>query len=390
MKLKTIFVLFIFSLAAFVFVNWKLDTRHQKIVLTSANAVMSVKATPIGRIIEADGKAFLKRNNWSEYRPTFVGTELYADDQIKLESQANLMAICYANWKTWKIPANMVSQPLDGCSQQAKSQCVPTPDGCVPLDATRGVNQVFVADNIPYVISPRHTLLLFNKPLVLRWNPVPNATRYTVILKSPSEYVWETEVSENQVTYSEISSLKPGVRYTVIIHADTEASSLDIESPFSKQDILGVGFAFVSETQQQQILATVEQLTQQLNGEAQVLTLAEFYQQKGLNSEAIAILESFIEKGYHTATVYQMLGTLYQQIQLPIFAKEYYLKSVGLIAINDVPGNAEIQAALGEVYATLGEKEEAIHWLKLAYNHYEELGEFQRGLEVQQLLERLN
>ncbi|MEL7035316.1 MAG: tetratricopeptide repeat protein [Cyanobacteria bacterium J06592_8] len=390
MKLKTIFVLL--SLATFAFVNWGIDSQNQQIVPNSANAVTSVNATPVGRIIEADGQAFLKRKNWSEYRPTFVGTELYAEDQIKLESEANLMAICYENWETWRIPANTVSQPLDGC---LATQCVPTDDGCVPFDASRIGNQVFAADNIPYIISPRHTYLLSNQPLVLRWNPVANATRYTVKIKSPSEEIWETEVSENQVTYSEKNIFKPDLRYTVIIYADTEdadteVSSLDVESPFPKKDPLGEGFIFVSEAEQQQILATAEQLTQQLGGEAQVLTLAGFYQRKGLNTEAIAILESFIEKGYHTAAVYQMLGTLYQQIQLPVFAQEYYLKSLGLIEIDDVAGSAEVQAALGEVYAALGEKEKAIHWLKLANNSYQELGESERGEEVQKLLEGLN
>lgn len=69
-----------------------------------ANAITKVNQSPVGRIIEADGKVFLKRHNWSEYYPAFVGTELYASDKIQLTSQANLIAICYANWKTWSLP----------------------------------------------------------------------------------------------------------------------------------------------------------------------------------------------------------------------------------------------------------------------------------------------
>ncbi|NEP85122.1 MAG: tetratricopeptide repeat protein, partial [Okeania sp. SIO3B3] len=263
------------------------------------------------------------------------------------------------------------------------------PDGCVPLDATRGINKVEITDKIPYIISPRHTLLLTDKPLFLRWNPVTDATRYTVIIKSPSEYIWETEVSENQVIYSGKFPLKTGVRYKVIVHTDTEVSSFDEKSPFSKQDYLGMGFALISQDEQQEILAKTQELTQKLDGEARVLSIAEFYQQNRLNVEAIAILESFIDQGYKTPTIYRILGEIYQQIQLPGLAKNYYLQSAKLTGVDDVVGTAKIEATLGEVYATLGSNEEAIRWLKLASNKYEKLGEFQLGDEVKLSLEKL-
>ncbi|MEB3340966.1 tetratricopeptide repeat protein [Okeania sp.] len=357
-------------------------------IIPPVNAITQTNQSPVGRIIKVDGKVFLKRHNWSEYYPAFVGTELYAEDKIKLTSQANLMAICYTNWKTWNLPKNKISQTMDGCLQ-AKSQCVKTPDGCVPLDVTRGINQVTITENIPYLISPRHTFLLPDKPLIFRWNAVANATRYTVIIKSPSEYIWETEVSENKVVYSGEIPLKTGIRYTVIVHADTEVSSLDEKSPFSKQDYLGMGFALISKSQQEEILAKSQELTQNLEGEAMVLSMAELYQKNGLNLEAIAILESFIESGNYTAAIYQMLGEIYQKIQLLKSAKDYYLKSVKLIGIDDVGGKAKIEAALGKVYANLGSKEEAIRWLKLAFNKYEKLGEFQQRDELKLSLEKL-
>ena len=70
-------------------------------------------------------------------------------------------------------------------------------------------------------------------------------------------------------------------------------------------------------------------------------------------------------------------------------AKNYYLKSAKLTAVDNIAGTAKIEAALGEVYATLGSREEAIHWLTLAFNRYEKLGEFQRGNELKLSLEKL-
>ena len=83
------------------------------------------------------------------------------------------------------------------------------------------------------------------------------------------------------------------------------------------------------------------------------------------------------------------LGEIYQQIQLPGLAKDYYLESAKLTGGDDVAGSAKVEAALGEVYATLGSREEAIHWLTLAFNRYEKLGEFQRGNELKLSLEKL-
>ena len=60
-----------------------------------------------------------------------------------------------------------------------------------------------------------------------------------------------------------------------------------------------------------------------------------------------------------------------------------------MTAVDNIAGTAKIEAALGEVYATLGSREEAIHWLTLAFNRYEKLGEFQRGNELKLSLEKL-
>jgi hypothetical protein len=54
---------------------------------------------------------------------------------------------------------------------------------------------------IPYIISPRCTLVLNPLPM-LRWNGVPGASRYTVSLIGDEDVLWETDVSETEVVYS--------------------------------------------------------------------------------------------------------------------------------------------------------------------------------------------
>ncbi|MEB3277541.1 MAG: hypothetical protein VKK42_01280 [Lyngbya sp.] len=347
------------------------------------------KILPVGRVIETQGEVLIKRRNWSDYHQVFVGTELYADDQIKSQSSAKLTAICYANWETWNAPTDKISQPTEGCLQ-AKRECVETPDGCVSQDATRSNYQVSINDRIPYIISPRHTLLLNNKSILLRWNPVAGASRYTVVIKNPSESIWETEVSSNQVVYEGNTSLKPGIRYFVIVHGDNNVSSLDEESPFSQQDALGIGFSILEPSTQQKIITQTEQLSQQLKGEAKTLALVELYQKNRLNYEAIDQLESWLKNNQKNAAIYYKLGEIYQEIQLPFLAKDSYLKAVELMADEDIAGIAEVQTALGEIYLTLNQKKEAVNWFMLAYNQYKELGEQQRQTEIKELVEKIS
>ncbi|MEA5518290.1 hypothetical protein [Limnoraphis robusta] len=380
MKLQP-FLVFLFTLAL-ILVSFTLKNSSQPVYA-------AYERLPVGRVIETKGEVLIKRQNWSDYHPLFVGTELYANDQIKSQSQSKLTAICYENWETWNAPTDQISQPNEGCLQ-ARTECVKTPEGCVPVDSTRSNHQILISDRVPYIISPRHTLLLNNKPIILRWNPVVGASRYTVMIKSPSESIWETEVSSNQVIYEAYTSLKPGVRYIAIVHADINVSSLDEESPFSQQDGLGMGFSILDELTQQEITTKTEQLTQKLSGEAKTLALVELYQKNKLNDEAIEQLESLIKENQKNAAIYHKLGELYQEIQLPLLAKESYLKAVELIADEDIAGMAEVQAALGQIYRTLGQKKEAVYWLTLAYNQYQQLGEQQRQTEIKQLVEQIS
>lgn len=175
---------------------------------------------------------------------------------------------------------------------------------------------VAVSDNIPYIISPRRTLLLNGRPII-RWNPVKDATSYTVIVKGPSGYLWQNEVTENEVVYPGEPVLKPGVYYTIIVDANTGASSLDDEN-------LVQGFEVINESDRlnlQNAAATTEE---------ESLKLAKLYRENSLRSEAIAILEKLATRGSDNEEIYQLLGKLYREIGLVNLADKYNQKAVEL------------------------------------------------------------
>lgn len=179
---------------------------------------------------------------------------------------------------------------------------------------------VAVAEHIPYVISPRRTLLLNGRPII-RWNPVKDATSYTVIVKGPSGYLWQNEVTENEVFYPGEPILKPGVYYTIIVDANTGASSLDDEN-------LVQGFEVINESDRlnlQNAAATIEATT-----EEESLKLAKLYRENSLRSEAIAILEKLAATGSDNQEIYQLLGKLYREIGLVNLADQYNQKAVDL------------------------------------------------------------
>jgi hypothetical protein len=337
------------------------------------------ESTGINILIVNKGEVKIKKENWKAFQKASTGSLLRPNDYLQMGSNASAFLLC-SNTERWQPTAGKQFRVSEGCPRGTASR---PPN--VARAQTRTGNEP-----IPYIISPRHTLLLNNKPIILRWNPVVGASSYTVMIKSPSESIWETEVSSNQVVYEAYTSLKPGVRYIAIVHADINVSSLDEESPFSQQDGLGMGFSILDELTQQEITTKTEQLTQKLSGEAKTLALVEFYQKNKLNYEAIDQLESLIKENHKNAAIYHKLGEIYQQIQLPLLARDNYLKAVELIPDEDIAGIAEVQADLGQIYRTLGQKKEAVYWLTLAYNQYQQLGEQQRQTEIKQLVEQIS
>lgn len=181
--------------------------------------------------------------------------------------------------------------------------------------------QFQVSENIPYIISPRRTLLLNPRPTI-RWNPVENATSYTVIIKGGAGYVWQTEVKENEVIYSGSSPLESGVYYTIIVDANTGESSLDDEMPEQGFETIGESDRLRVKNAATEIEATTE--------EEKSLRLARLYRENNLRSEAIAILEKLANNGSETTAVYQMLEKLYQEIGLANLADKYAQKAVEL------------------------------------------------------------
>jgi tetratricopeptide (TPR) repeat protein len=238
---------------------------------------------------------------------------------------------------------------------------------------------------IPYIVSPRRTALLNALP-ILRWNAVLSATCYTisVIDEEEEDVLWDTEVNATEVVYPGEPPLKPRIYYSLMVEADTGASS-------QAEELSDLGFWLLDEEKSQQVRSVGSQLANlELAKEAEALALAYLYIGYELRAEAIETLEALVKEGSQTAAVYRTLGALYEKVGLSRLALTRYLKTAELAAAaKDVEEQAVATVGLGNAYEAIGNVEAARRWLAQAQDGYTTLGDTERVSELEEQLAKL-
>lgn len=293
-----------------------------------------------GQIIQIQGNVQLMRSPGQVIRPK-TGTRLYPGDKLLIAKGAQVLIQC-TDLTTRLVRAG--ENQLNSCPNNTEqAECSPGTYRC----PHRG-DQIAWTDGIPYIISPRRTALLNDKP-TLRWNPVSGAKSYTVSVEGENVN-WKTQVTDTQVVYSGEPPLKPGGRYLLTVVADTGASSVD--EPVQPG---GLNFGLLDQTQAQRVQAQAKQITQQTwTDQAKALALANLYTENGLIADAIATLEKLVNNGVQTAPIYRTLGDLYlKYLGLVPQAHVYYSKAVELVDSEDVEEQKAAQDGLEQVQKAL-------------------------------------
>lgn len=317
------------------------------------------------------GQVTFKKPNRSNFQPAFIGRVLKGEDKLRVGSNARAIILC-SNWTKWIAPQGRISTVSEGCPSTGKGRITSSEDY---TGDTRGAND----PNIPYILSPRKTSLINNRP-TLRWHPVEGAQSYSVrVFGLESGIDWEIDTKETQIVYSGEQPLPPDY-YWLSVETDKGQSS---------EEEYKIVFAVLSEEKAISILKEVEELQQQqLNEEAKSLALAHFYLTEDLKADAIELLEKSIVEDNQLVATYQLLGDIYKQIGLNKLAKERYLKGLELAQIeSDLNSQAAIQKNLVTITLIIDGKDEALEWLEQAQISYEALGD---ESEVRQLEEQKN
>jgi hypothetical protein len=341
-------------------------------------AVAATRRVSNGQIIQINGDVQLKRSLGRIIRPT-IGTQVYPGDELLTARGAQVLVQC-ADLKMWSVEAG--ENRLNSCLEATEeAECTPGTYKC----PHRGDDIAWNNASIPYVISPRRTALLSDKP-TLRWNPVAGETNYTVSIEGEGVN-WTTQVSSPQVIYSGESPLKSGSSYLLMVKANsTGVSSLD--EPVRPG---GLNFSLLGENQAQLVRAAKEQIEQQKwTDQAKSLVLAHLYTKNDLISEAITTLEELVQSGVQTAPIYRTLGDLYlNYLALVPQARDYYSKAVELASSNNLEERTAAQDGLGQVQKALGNKDEAVRWLTQARDGYKSLGDSERASALEKQLKEL-
>jgi len=329
------------------------------------------------RIVEATGRVELQREGASRFNAVTVRTELRPGDLLRPASGVRVRVLCN-DGKTVPVAA--------GVTTGVNTICPPprTRNGSRAIVTPRPVSPY-----IPYIISPRATFLLTEKP-TLRWHDATDTNSFTVTVRGRG-LQWTEEFSREQicqdgiceVVYPGEPPLQARVSYKLVIEADTNKSSTEDTTG-------GLGFKLIEPDEAEEVKEIAQRIREQdLSNEVKALALADLYAEYELIAEAIETLEG-LEPEEKIAPASRLLGELYRRIGLVLEAEVQYLEAVKLAATNENREElAAAKAGLGEVRYSRSAREEGVALLEEAKAIYEELEDLQRVGELEERLAEL-
>ncbi|XGW00850.1 MAG: tetratricopeptide repeat protein (plasmid) [Leptolyngbya sp. BL-A-14] len=336
--------------------------------------------TPRIKFDSGSGQVKLQRKNRTNWIPVSSGTEINDGDQILPDRGLTAKVKCIAQGEFVRVPSGKISTLSQVCINWiSRTNRASTID-----PATAGG----VDTTIPYLIAPRHTLLVSNKPL-LRWNQVSGATQYTVEVTGSSGTVWQTKTKDSQVLYAG-KPLNSGEPYTVTIRTNTGKSSLDDHSS-DKRPANHLDFRILRPSEASaisiklsnddtELLELVEHYSSYTLPESLIGTYhlpADTFDTYSLTGEAISLLEARIEKGKASPLIHRTLATLYRQIGLIRLAEAHYLQAIALFrGLEDLENQTLAQESLGWLYEKdLADPRQALVYFEQAKAGFSSLGD---------------
>ncbi|MEH2033524.1 MAG: tetratricopeptide repeat protein [Nostoc sp.] len=374
-------------------------------VLALALAIITLPLSAIAQTariqsIAGKGKVRVQREKRTDWLPVRPATELYQGDQIFPDIGVRVDLQCPGVSNPVVVRAGVVSGMGSLCINWANAES----RGSQAAETLGGVDA-----SIPYLITPRHALLLSATPL-LRWNPVSGVTEYSVEVTGIKGLMWKTKTKANQVIYAG-KPLEGGLPYSLIVRTNTGKSSQEDIAPNSEQKASNLEFVILRQSEASLVKAQVAKISPiPWSNEASALSLASFYgnyvlpesvisayklpantyKTYSLTGEAIALLESLIQQGKQYPLIYRNLGDLYWQIGLVHLAQANYLKAIDSVqGLEDIEDWTLAQYSLGQIYAAINYPKQALEHYSQARVGYIFLGDSGRADVLQRRIERL-
>jgi hypothetical protein len=307
-------------------------------------------------LVATSGVVRLKRDGWKDFVPVAAGARLQPTDLLEAEGSATVLC---------------AGPQVKTLTALGRTPC-PTDRGSFVYDGARfsSSQRAAIPQDLPYILHPRSTLVLDNRPLLI-WHDSGAAPYSATIVDGAGERVWEQAgVTGTPLQYPEVApALQPGADYLLIVQ--------DARGKTSEDDpAKGLGFRVLSpearsavEQRRDAILALGE-----LDDSSRQLALAVSYATwtgeggRGLWGETWQILEQVVLTR-DTSAVRLWMGDVLRAISLPDEAEATYQEALRQAeASGDRASQAAAEAGLWRVS---GEQTR----LDAALRLYEELGE---------------
>jgi hypothetical protein len=320
-------------------------------VISFTTAIITMPAAVASRIEikNPNGRVELKPRGETNFRPIRFGEEVGRGDELRVGKEAEVELICGNN-------GNSVTLYYSGNTESVQVHC----PGSRPIIRTGFNNNRPGGNNpqIPYVISPRMTYLLTDKP-TLKWNEVEGATSYTVRIDveigENRKLLWQKMVTSTEIDYPEDERpLKWGRKYLVTVEASNGASS--------RNDAGGhLGFEVLDPESIKRVQDQVTTINQNSAGEKRSIVIADLYREENLIINAIETLEKSVAQESKNPLIYMMLGDVYGLSGLNLQAEASYEMAIELLnASHDQYGLNQVQDKLEKIKQMLDNSNEML------------------------------
>ena len=326
-------------------------------------------------LVQADGAVWLRRAGWSGFQPAGFGVQVEPGDMLRVTQGGSAAIFCGPQSQWAENPRPL---PADGAEHGVPCQAGRPPRPMADVAALRGEKE----GDIPYVLSPRDSALLTDRPS-LRWFALPGVDSYSVsVVSDDGKTRPAAPAGGGELAWpASWPPLEPGATYVLVVSGGGRSSDE------GNREHAGLAFWLLDAREAEQVRAQEGELRgRPLSPAALDLLLAELYRGHGLRAEAAWLLEQTTTR--EPATVpWLNRGQLCLETGLPAQAEEAFQQALeSARAAGDLEMQAQALVGWGLARRLLGDEAAARSHLQAAQALYEQLGD-QSGIgQVDRLL----
>ncbi|MCX5964286.1 MAG: tetratricopeptide repeat protein [Cyanobacteria bacterium] len=328
------------------------------LIAFSLSLFLADKAHATSPIIESiQGKGDVYRKNQKKGIPLKAGLEIFQGDQLFVRESARAKVSCPKNngqVTSERVPTGVWIGIQKICIKWISPDVRPGADSSI----------VGGTDNsIPYLISPRHSLLINENPS-FRWNSVSGAKHYNLSVMMNRQVIWSTTTVGTEIQYQG-PMLQAGLSYSVVVRSDNGTSSSEDLSPLTSKPSENLDFRILRKEEangiRQENLSSIDAVVRQVKSYRNYRVPAAMkdfygltsynYGDYGLLAEAAVILENYLRNDPKSSLIRLTLADVYSESGLTKLAEENYLSVIRDSSHeNDIEERTKAHIALGAIY----------------------------------------